>query len=84
MDGIIVTRNHEYERISGNPKHAWAFKIITQDFLFLSHTNKYYVVMITVMFRYMIIFEKGDLLRDPEEQDAVCSRKNQKFHILRK
>ena len=31
MDGIIVTRNHEYERISGNPKHAWAFKIITQD-----------------------------------------------------
>lgn len=31
MDGIIVTRNHVYERISGNPKHAWAFKIITQD-----------------------------------------------------
>mgnify|MGYP001199343456 CR=1 FL=1 len=31
MDGIIVTRNHLYERLSGNPKHAWAFKIITED-----------------------------------------------------
>ena len=31
MDGIIVTRNHSYERLSSNPKHAWAFKIITED-----------------------------------------------------
>jgi len=31
MDGIIVTRNHLYERLSANPKHAWAFKIITEE-----------------------------------------------------
>ena len=31
--------------------------------------------------RYMIIFNKEDLLRGPEEQDGVCSRKKQKFHL---
>ena len=31
MDGIIITRNHLYQRLSTNPKHAWAFKIITDD-----------------------------------------------------
>ena len=31
IDGIIVTQDRIVERISGNPKHAWAFKIITDD-----------------------------------------------------
>ena len=31
IDGIIITQNRIVERISGNPKHAWAFKIITDD-----------------------------------------------------
>jgi len=31
IDGIIITQDRIVERISGNPKHAWAFKIITDD-----------------------------------------------------
>ena len=31
VDGIIITQDRIVERISGNPKHAWAFKIITDD-----------------------------------------------------
>ena len=31
IDGLIITQDRIVERISGNPKHAWAFKIITDD-----------------------------------------------------
>ena len=31
IDGIIVTRNYLYERVSSNPTHAWAFKMVTHD-----------------------------------------------------
>jgi len=31
IDGVIITQDRIVERISGNPKHAWAFKIITDD-----------------------------------------------------
>ena len=31
IDGVIITQDKIVERISGNPKHAWAFKIITDD-----------------------------------------------------
>lgn len=31
IDGVIITQNRIVERVSSNPKHAWAFKIITDD-----------------------------------------------------
>ena len=31
MDGLIITQDKIFERISGNPKHAWAFKVVTDD-----------------------------------------------------
>ena len=31
IDGLIITQDRIVERISGNPKHAWAFKMITND-----------------------------------------------------
>ena len=31
VDGVIITQDRIVERISGNPKHAWAFKVITDD-----------------------------------------------------
>ena len=31
IDGVIITQDRIVERVSSNPKHAWAFKIITDD-----------------------------------------------------
>ena len=31
IDGIIITNNHIYERINGNPEHSFAFKMITNN-----------------------------------------------------
>jgi len=31
MDGVIITQDRIVERVSSNPKHAWAFKVVTDD-----------------------------------------------------